>query len=241
MARALATRPGRAAARRDRRRADRGGDARAGRRRSRRCATEGIAIVWIEHIVHALLRVAERLICMSAGRVIADGEPDAVMADAGRDRGLPGERGADAAERRGPGRAPRPAAGRPRRVAVASRRARRSRWSAPTAPASRRCCAPSRAPSRGRRRRGSCSTARTSRACARTSACAAGSRSCPRAGYLFPSLTVEENLQVAGAARARGRSRRVLEAFPHAARAPPAPRRHAVGRRAAGDARSAAR
>ncbi len=41
----------------------------------------GIAIVWIEHIVHILLRVAERLVCMDAGRVIADGAPDEVMSD----------------------------------------------------------------------------------------------------------------------------------------------------------------
>ncbi len=43
---------------------------------------QGIAIVWIEHIVHVLVRVVERLVCMDAGRVIADGEPEAVMADA---------------------------------------------------------------------------------------------------------------------------------------------------------------
>jgi branched-chain amino acid transport system ATP-binding protein len=41
----------------------------------------GIALVWIEHIVHVLLQVAERLICMDAGRVIADGDPKAVMAE----------------------------------------------------------------------------------------------------------------------------------------------------------------
>ena len=41
----------------------------------------GIGIVWIEHIVHDLLQVVERLICMDAGRIIADGEPEAVMAD----------------------------------------------------------------------------------------------------------------------------------------------------------------
>ena len=41
----------------------------------------GIAIVWIEHIVHILLRVADRLVCMDAGRVIADGPPQSVMAD----------------------------------------------------------------------------------------------------------------------------------------------------------------
>jgi branched-chain amino acid transport system ATP-binding protein len=38
--------------------------------------------VWIEHIVHVLVQIAERLICMDAGRVIADGPPETVMKDA---------------------------------------------------------------------------------------------------------------------------------------------------------------
>jgi branched-chain amino acid transport system ATP-binding protein len=42
----------------------------------------GIAIVWIEHIVHVLVQVVTRLVCMDAGRVIADGEPDTVMSNA---------------------------------------------------------------------------------------------------------------------------------------------------------------
>ncbi|SCB39745.1 ABC transporter ATP-binding protein [Rhizobium hainanense] len=42
----------------------------------------GIGIVWIEHIVHILLQVVERLICMDAGKIIADGDPNAVMSDA---------------------------------------------------------------------------------------------------------------------------------------------------------------
>jgi branched-chain amino acid transport system ATP-binding protein len=41
----------------------------------------GLTIVWIEHILHALLRIIDRLVCMNAGEVIADGEPNAVMAD----------------------------------------------------------------------------------------------------------------------------------------------------------------
>ena len=41
-----------------------------------------IVIVWIEHIVHVLLQVIDRLVCMDAGRVIADGEPRAVLKDA---------------------------------------------------------------------------------------------------------------------------------------------------------------
>jgi branched-chain amino acid transport system ATP-binding protein len=41
-----------------------------------------IAIVWIEHIVHVLVQVVERLVCMDQGRVIADGAPPEVMRDA---------------------------------------------------------------------------------------------------------------------------------------------------------------
>jgi branched-chain amino acid transport system ATP-binding protein len=40
----------------------------------------GIAIVWIEHILHVLLQVVRRLVCMDAGRVIAEGAPDNVLA-----------------------------------------------------------------------------------------------------------------------------------------------------------------
>jgi branched-chain amino acid transport system ATP-binding protein len=40
-----------------------------------------IGIVWIEHVVHVLLQVAQRLVCMEAGTIIADGDPAAVMAD----------------------------------------------------------------------------------------------------------------------------------------------------------------
>ncbi len=42
----------------------------------------GITIVWIEHVVHALLSVARRLVVMNFGRIIADGEPAAVLANA---------------------------------------------------------------------------------------------------------------------------------------------------------------
>ena len=44
--------------------------------------SQGVAIVWIEHIVHVLVQVVSRLVCMDAGRVIADGDPEAVMGDA---------------------------------------------------------------------------------------------------------------------------------------------------------------
>jgi branched-chain amino acid transport system ATP-binding protein len=47
----------------------------------RKIQSGGTAIIWIEHIVHVLLQVAERLICMDSGKIIADGLPDAVMSD----------------------------------------------------------------------------------------------------------------------------------------------------------------
>jgi branched-chain amino acid transport system ATP-binding protein len=40
----------------------------------------GVAIVWIEHIVHALLRVVDRMMAVDAGRKLIEGEPTSVMA-----------------------------------------------------------------------------------------------------------------------------------------------------------------
>lgn len=42
---------------------------------------EGITIIWIEHIVHALISVVQRLVALDFGRKITEGEPSAVMAD----------------------------------------------------------------------------------------------------------------------------------------------------------------
>lgn len=39
----------------------------------------GISIVWIEHVVHALLAVVDRLIVIDFGRKIADGPPQEIM------------------------------------------------------------------------------------------------------------------------------------------------------------------
>jgi branched-chain amino acid transport system ATP-binding protein len=41
----------------------------------------GMTIVWIEHILHALLKVVTRLVCMAEGRVLAEGDPQEVMKD----------------------------------------------------------------------------------------------------------------------------------------------------------------
>jgi len=45
----------------------------------REVRAQGIAIVWIEHVVHVLVQVIDRLVCMAAGKIIADGPPSEVM------------------------------------------------------------------------------------------------------------------------------------------------------------------
>ncbi len=42
---------------------------------------EGVAVIWIEHVVRALTPVVSRLICLAGGRFVGDGEPAAVLAD----------------------------------------------------------------------------------------------------------------------------------------------------------------
>jgi branched-chain amino acid transport system ATP-binding protein len=42
----------------------------------------GTTIVWIEHIVHALVSVASRLIVMNFGQILAEGDPQEVMTNA---------------------------------------------------------------------------------------------------------------------------------------------------------------
>ncbi len=41
---------------------------------------QGVSIVWIEHVVHALLAVASRLLVINFGAKLAEGEPRSVMA-----------------------------------------------------------------------------------------------------------------------------------------------------------------
>jgi branched-chain amino acid transport system ATP-binding protein len=42
--------------------------------------SNGIAVLWIEHVVRALLSTVDRLLCLSSGSIIADGDPKEVMA-----------------------------------------------------------------------------------------------------------------------------------------------------------------
>ena len=40
----------------------------------------GVTVIWIEHIVHALLAVVDELMCLAFGSILAIGEPREVMA-----------------------------------------------------------------------------------------------------------------------------------------------------------------
>ena len=48
----------------------------------RRVHAGGTTIIWIEHVVHALLAVVERLIVIDFGKKIAEGAPKAIMESA---------------------------------------------------------------------------------------------------------------------------------------------------------------
>ena len=41
--------------------------------------TLGITIIWVEHVMQAVMRLAERVIVLNFGRILAEGEPEAVM------------------------------------------------------------------------------------------------------------------------------------------------------------------
>jgi branched-chain amino acid transport system ATP-binding protein len=45
-----------------------------------RLQATGLAIVWIEHVVHALVRAVDRLVCLAGGAFVADGAPADVLA-----------------------------------------------------------------------------------------------------------------------------------------------------------------
>ena len=39
----------------------------------------GVSIIWIEHVVHALLAVIDRLLVLHGGKFIAEGDPHTVI------------------------------------------------------------------------------------------------------------------------------------------------------------------
>jgi branched-chain amino acid transport system ATP-binding protein len=46
----------------------------------RRIRASGVTIVWIEHVVRALTSMVDRLICLAGGNIVADGNPNDVLA-----------------------------------------------------------------------------------------------------------------------------------------------------------------
>jgi branched-chain amino acid transport system ATP-binding protein len=47
----------------------------------RQVHAKGTTVIWIEHVIHALRRIATRLAVLSSGAILAEGAPDAVLAD----------------------------------------------------------------------------------------------------------------------------------------------------------------
>jgi branched-chain amino acid transport system ATP-binding protein len=45
----------------------------------RRIKAEGVTMIWIEHVVHALMSIADRLLVINFGEKLAEGEPESVM------------------------------------------------------------------------------------------------------------------------------------------------------------------
>jgi ABC-type branched-subunit amino acid transport system ATPase component len=41
--------------------------------------TLGITVIWVEHVMQAVMRLADRVIVLNFGRMLAEGEPEAVM------------------------------------------------------------------------------------------------------------------------------------------------------------------
>ncbi len=46
----------------------------------------GITIIMIEHIMHAVMRFSQRVVCLDAGQIICAGAPEAIVTDAGVQR-----------------------------------------------------------------------------------------------------------------------------------------------------------
>ena len=92
----------------------------------RAIATRGITIVMIEHVMQAVMSLAEHVFVLAEGRIIAQGSPQAIAADPARHRGLSrprrGERrlagGAHGLSRSSPSAACTPATARPRSCAA---------------------------------------------------------------------------------------------------------------------------
>jgi branched-chain amino acid transport system ATP-binding protein len=41
----------------------------------------GVSVIMIEHIMHAVMRFSQRIVCLETGRIIAEGSPEQVASD----------------------------------------------------------------------------------------------------------------------------------------------------------------
>ena len=48
----------------------------------RAARAEGVAVIWIEHVVRALTQTVDRLLCLAGGHIVGDGTPAQVLASA---------------------------------------------------------------------------------------------------------------------------------------------------------------
>jgi len=46
----------------------------------------GITIIMIEHIMHAVMRFSQRVVCLDAGQIICEGTPETIMQNPGVQR-----------------------------------------------------------------------------------------------------------------------------------------------------------
>ena len=157
---------------------------------------EGVAIIWIEHLMHALLAVVDRIVAINFGALIADGRPAEVMADPTRAADLHGgRRGMSLLEVDWPLGVLRRLSGAVRHRLSRGGRQGDRRSSAPTAPASRRCSASisgfqSPRPDAIRFDGEAIGGLKPSRVVGQ------GVALVPEGRRLFPSLSVEENLKI---------------------------------------------
>ncbi len=45
--------------------------------------TRGVTVIMIEHIMRAIMRFSQRVVCLDAGEIIAEGEPETIVSDPG--------------------------------------------------------------------------------------------------------------------------------------------------------------
>ena len=110
-----------------------------------RLHSEGPAVLMIEHKLKELMSIVDRVIVVDYGEIIADGPPAEVVKNPQVIEAYLGNAEACRCLRSSNlSRALRQGADPERRLARRRARASSSAWSARTAPASRRCCAPSR-------------------------------------------------------------------------------------------------